>query len=93
MKLKLKHNINNRFEFAYLIARLIAGQDFHPWKPNEHDDEFWKVDAGNDWSITFFPVNKNLFEIKYRYDLNNIKQVPALANWLVVRLDAQIISQ
>jgi len=55
-------------------------------------DDCWTVDCGNDWHLQFFDEDETKIRINYRYnqsERNNRED--ALANWLCMKLDAQII--
>lgn len=76
--------------FAQSLSHIIeaGGQSsFQPYKPNENDDYFWTLDAGNDWKVKFFEEDYKSFGIIYRYeDRNNREGI--LAEWLKVRFGA-----
>lgn len=71
-----------------------------PYKPNEWDDSFWTVDAGNDWKIKFFDNDEHAFEVIHRYqihDKNNTEYssvnegVKSLAGLLAYRLSGKVV--
>ena len=71
-----------------------------PYKPNEWDNSFWTIDAGNDWKIKFFEDNDNVFEIIHRYQINDKNNtqysavneaVKSLAGFLAYRLSGKLV--
>lgn len=69
-----------------------------PYKPNEWDDSFWTIDAGNDWKIKFH--DEHSFEVIHRYQINDKTRteysavnegVKGLANLLAYKLNGKVI--
>lgn len=69
-----------------------------PYKPNEWDDSFWTIDAGNDWKIKFH--DEHSFEVIHRYQINDKTRteysavneaVKSLAGLLAYKLNGKVI--
>ncbi len=94
MRFKTRHPItpDMRREFAVDLGRIVCSGRMPPYMPNEGDDTFWTVDEGNDWKIQFYPDKLSEFEVRFRYDRGNPEQEKALAGWLVVKWNVEVIS-
>lgn len=79
----------DRESMAQCITRYMGAlPDFKPYKPNEHDDSFWTVDAGNDWKIKFYDDKPKEVEIIHRY--NNQEAITALSTWIAYRTSGRV---
>ncbi len=97
MKLK-SHNGNyssaeNRKRLVNFLSTTIEGRkDFEPYKPNENDDTFWTLDSANNWKVLFSPqAEPECFEIRYRYHNGSSQHEAALAAWLAVSLNVEVL--
>lgn len=97
MKLSIKHaNFSKKDErqnFVEMLSATIEGRlhgRFKPYCPNAPYTLFWVLDSGNNWWITFDENNENAFEIKYRYQCDDVKAEEALAAWLAYRVKSYV---
>lgn len=78
--------------------KLSFGNVGIPYKPNDWDDSFWTIDAGNDWKIKFYSEDNSIFEIIHRYQINDNRTeyssvneaVKSLAGLLAYRLSGKV---
>lgn len=84
----------NREVYASLLSRLFSNPaNFEPYKPNENDDYFWTLDAGNDWKLKFFENYPDRFAITFRYQCEGNSYEQALAEWLKVRYKVKVLEE
>ena len=94
MKLTSKHQDytieGNRVELAKRLSLMFgrSGPGI-PYQPNEGDDTYWTLDAGNDWKLSFRQDqdgdSPEDFHITYRYQSKSNQYEEALFGWLQAR--------
>ena len=90
MKLKTKYPYKeplDREQFAQFLTRIVdPTKDASPYKPDEKDDSFWRVDyTGNNWTLLFSDSGE-IFQINYRYNFGHPEVEKALYGWLKVKI-------
>ena len=71
IRIELKNRKIQTNEQKEAFARSVSGcfsdnyPEFKPYRPNEHDFDFWTLDMGNDWKIQF--ITENVIEFRHRY--------------------------
>ena len=96
MRIKLSSDYETaemREALTKFISLMVTGDPaFRPYRPNEHDDTFWKIDGGNDWSLTFSNDHPSVIELRYRYQCDRVPAEQAFVGWLVYKLNGEILS-
>ncbi len=106
---KTNFNLNDKREMIATLAHAMVDargdkrsfmNEGIPYKPNEWDDSFWTVDAGNDWKVKFYEDDNTVFEVIHRYQIHDKTRteyssvnegVKSLAGLLAYRLNAKVI--
>lgn len=90
LKIKLKYKIKNRKKLAKEISCIVMGLDDKeiPYMPDNRDS-LWTIDQGNDWYLQF--DEDDVIRIGYRYNSESNDRESALAAWLSVKLDGEIL--